>query len=535
MAEGYLWWRPCGSPGFDGWVQLVREEFDTDDMAAAAELTRLRAIGLDKRAMLEARGVDVESLRLSCECNVVYNPPEYGDERIWAIDHFKDKMLECVLDDEELATRLLQHQLAVHGVEPLHRAADTGRAYQPEPAEEEPSCEASDDSDEGWRREGWAAPAAAPAARPPHVPATPTPADAPVAAPSPPGPSAEAKAAPRPSRPRSPSQAAVRAASLLQRAWGRARRQLRPRGGSSSEPAAPPPPAPEAAGPGPAELKVATPDLEEISARVARLEASGRWRDAAEEWSAALLHCKRAHDAALQHDSATRLQRAARRRACRRAVAARWAAHWAGSQASGERAREAAAVRLQAAARGRASRLRTLRLLTPRVSLGACWATSTEWEGGAEPGLATVVIRLRVDPPPVEEQHKPEDEGAPELPAHAALGATGLGAATEAAGDAVGGVYEISTPPTPAGAVGDSAWCPSLIIITELLIIIRCGRRLGVVPRRVERRLGQPAARGQPGRRECGGRRRGSDGGGGCSGGGGGGGDGGRRGGASRG
>ena len=29
-GEGYLWWQPRGSPGFDGWVQLIREEFSGD-------------------------------------------------------------------------------------------------------------------------------------------------------------------------------------------------------------------------------------------------------------------------------------------------------------------------------------------------------------------------------------------------------------------------------------------------------------------------------------------------------------------------
>ena len=36
MAEGYIAWKPRGSPGFDGWLQLVREEFETEDQAQAA-------------------------------------------------------------------------------------------------------------------------------------------------------------------------------------------------------------------------------------------------------------------------------------------------------------------------------------------------------------------------------------------------------------------------------------------------------------------------------------------------------------------
>jgi hypothetical protein len=58
-------------------------------------------------------------LHLSFDCGIVYSPPETGEECVWAIDHFKERMLEYVASDEELAERLLQHQLAVHGIE-LH-------------------------------------------------------------------------------------------------------------------------------------------------------------------------------------------------------------------------------------------------------------------------------------------------------------------------------------------------------------------------------------------------------------------------------
>ena len=126
MAEGYLWWQPRSSPGFDGWVQIVREEFETEDQAIEGEKSRLRAIGREKRRFVEGRGVDVEGLRLRFDCGIVYNPPDAGDERVWAIDHFKERMLEYVDTDEELSARLLQHQRAVHGLEPLPRAADTG-------------------------------------------------------------------------------------------------------------------------------------------------------------------------------------------------------------------------------------------------------------------------------------------------------------------------------------------------------------------------------------------------------------------------
>ena len=123
MAEGYLWWQPRGSPGFDGWIQLIREEFETEDQAIDGEKSRLRTIGRVKRRQLEASGVQVELIGLSFDCGIVYSPPETGEECVWAIDHFKERMLEYVASDDELTERLLQHQRAVHGVEPLLKGA----------------------------------------------------------------------------------------------------------------------------------------------------------------------------------------------------------------------------------------------------------------------------------------------------------------------------------------------------------------------------------------------------------------------------
>ena len=135
MAGGYLWWQPHGSPGFDGWIQLIREQFETEDQAIDGEKTRLRAIGQGKRQHLEAIGVQVNMLHLSFDCGIVYSPPETGEECVWAIDHFKERMLEYVASDEELAERLLQHQLAVHGIELHENVGTTIRQYLPAAAE----------------------------------------------------------------------------------------------------------------------------------------------------------------------------------------------------------------------------------------------------------------------------------------------------------------------------------------------------------------------------------------------------------------
>ena len=90
------------SPGFDGWVMLVREEFETEDQAIDSEKARLRSIGRVKRRRLEAGGVDVEQLQLTYECGLVYNPPDEDEERVWALEYFKERMLDYVADDDEL-------------------------------------------------------------------------------------------------------------------------------------------------------------------------------------------------------------------------------------------------------------------------------------------------------------------------------------------------------------------------------------------------------------------------------------------------
>ena len=113
MSEGYIWWRPLHAPEFDGWVQLVREQFETEDQGIDAEKRRMREIGRRQRRRLAARGVDVERINLRFECGIVYNPPEAGDERIWAIEYFKDRMIELAIDEDELVTRLLEHQSMV--------------------------------------------------------------------------------------------------------------------------------------------------------------------------------------------------------------------------------------------------------------------------------------------------------------------------------------------------------------------------------------------------------------------------------------
>ena len=66
-----------------------------------------------KRALLTARGVRVDALRPEADYGFVYDPPEEGDERVWAHEHFRGRWLEYVDSDEELFARLSQHQSAL--------------------------------------------------------------------------------------------------------------------------------------------------------------------------------------------------------------------------------------------------------------------------------------------------------------------------------------------------------------------------------------------------------------------------------------
>ena len=114
MSCGYLWFRPRASPGFDGWIMLVHEEFETEDQAIYCEKKRLSSIGGVKEEALRAAGVHAELIGLDVDCGIIYNPPDDGDERLWVLDYFKERMIDFVADDE-LVRQLLHHQEAVHG------------------------------------------------------------------------------------------------------------------------------------------------------------------------------------------------------------------------------------------------------------------------------------------------------------------------------------------------------------------------------------------------------------------------------------
>ena len=61
--------------GFDGWVQLLRDEFDTEDQAWPQE--RLRLAGMAKRKMrrLESGGVELDMLQIVTNTHLLLEPP----------------------------------------------------------------------------------------------------------------------------------------------------------------------------------------------------------------------------------------------------------------------------------------------------------------------------------------------------------------------------------------------------------------------------------------------------------------------------
>ena len=139
MSEGYLWWRPLHAPGFDGWVTLVRQTFETEDQVIYAEKRELRKLGRRQRQWLAERGVEVDRIELRFECGIVYNPPEEGDERLWAIEYFKDRMVEHAAGEEELLARLLEHQAMVHAKERAFLSSEACASGVPIPPLASPS------------------------------------------------------------------------------------------------------------------------------------------------------------------------------------------------------------------------------------------------------------------------------------------------------------------------------------------------------------------------------------------------------------
>lgn len=85
--------------GFDGWVMLLRDEFDTEDQAWPQERLRLASMAKRKMRRLEAAGVELDMLQLVTSCHLLLDPPreDREEERIWCIEFFQGRMYDFVV------------------------------------------------------------------------------------------------------------------------------------------------------------------------------------------------------------------------------------------------------------------------------------------------------------------------------------------------------------------------------------------------------------------------------------------------------
>jgi len=117
MAQAYCIFH-CSSKelqaraGFDGWVLLLRDEFDTEDQAWAQERQRLATMVKRKMRRLESGGAELDMLQLVTSSHLLLDPPseDREEERIWCIEFFRGKMYDFVADDRELVERLCSFQ-----------------------------------------------------------------------------------------------------------------------------------------------------------------------------------------------------------------------------------------------------------------------------------------------------------------------------------------------------------------------------------------------------------------------------------------
>ena len=115
--------------GFDGWVTLLRDEFDTEDQAWPQERLRLASVAKRRMRRLESGGVELDMLQLVTSCHLLLDPPaeDREEERIWCIEFFRDKMYDFVVSSNHLSTHAPQRVGS-----PLHNA-DAPSAISPHP------------------------------------------------------------------------------------------------------------------------------------------------------------------------------------------------------------------------------------------------------------------------------------------------------------------------------------------------------------------------------------------------------------------
>ena len=102
--------------GYDGWIVLLRDHFDTEDQAWPHEKVRLEHAARRQLKWLEERGIDLGLTRLRASASILIDPP-VEDERVWCLEHFRETYDYCSCDDV-LLRRVAAFQDAIRAAPP---------------------------------------------------------------------------------------------------------------------------------------------------------------------------------------------------------------------------------------------------------------------------------------------------------------------------------------------------------------------------------------------------------------------------------
>lgn len=124
--------------GYDGWVMLVREDVDTQDLAWPYEHARLDGIASRVLRRLEASGVRVGDLGMGVTFSLLLEPPDRDeeDERLWCIEYFTEDYDLVVRSPaaRALQTYSIHQHRPLSPTSPLH-SPDPPRFHQADEAE----------------------------------------------------------------------------------------------------------------------------------------------------------------------------------------------------------------------------------------------------------------------------------------------------------------------------------------------------------------------------------------------------------------
>ena len=116
-AQAYLIFRSSSVDvqalaGYDGWLTLVHEDFETEDLAWPHEQARLEGLSSWWLRYLEASGVLVGELQLNVAFNLCLEPPDddVEEQRIWCIESFPESFDFVVSSDHPMQRARVESQ-----------------------------------------------------------------------------------------------------------------------------------------------------------------------------------------------------------------------------------------------------------------------------------------------------------------------------------------------------------------------------------------------------------------------------------------